>query len=634
MSNYLPTSLILKRMILNVTLIGLILGCRSTTEVNSQPEVILEPINYAPVVSAGFPQVILPKNSVELYGNVTYLGDSKDLKTQWKKISGPGTVTFKNAEIPQTKAEFSQPGTYVLELTATGAEYATKDQVTVQVNNISQQEIPALSIFEQGFIHTGNYQNPYREVEATATFTTPKGETQIIPLFWDGGKTWRLRFSPNMEGNWKWSVKSNDPGLNNQSGSFKTIAAQSKGGIQVNPKYPYHFIYQDGTPFWLFGDTHWTLYNHIPQEKLDRNSVKQYIDQRAKQGFNYIHSNLLSREKNEGGLAFENLSLETLNPGYWQEVDSRIKYLNQKGITPMLFLTWSQDGGSKHDWKAFPDDQARLRYARYIMARYSAFNVAFTVAGEWNEYGDKALYQTIAQEMVKFDPHQRLIGIHPGERSYSVAEFAQEDWMSFGDYQQSYSQLYQRVLNSLNSNKPVINSEYAYYLRDQNEDGKVDKPNSATLDEIRHASWDIVMAGGYFVTGWGTTYFGGIRDPGPFNFNDPKNQDWEAQVQQLPKLFKSLEWWKFQPLEKQLKGDGTHYVLGNENQQYIVYVRDTNKPLSLSLQLETTGSYSIQLYNPRLGTFSDLPDFTGKDSISLQPPTQQDWVFVIKKKNS
>lgn len=634
MSNHLKNPSILKWIILNATLVSLILGCRPTPEANSQPEVIPEPVNYSPVVSAGFPQFISPKNSVELYGNVTYLGDSKDLKTQWKKITGPGTVTFTNATNPNTKAEFSQPGTYVLELTATGAKYSSQDQVTVQVNSVSQREIPALSIFEQGFIHTGNYQNPYTEVEATATFTTPKGETQIIPLFWDGGKTWKLRFSPNMAGNWKWSVQSNDPGLNNQSGAFKALAAQSKGGIKVNPKYPAHFIYQDGTPFWLFGDTHWTLYNHIPEEKVDRNSVKQYIDKRAQQGFNYIHSNLLSRGKNEGGLAFENLSAETLNPVYWQEVDARIKYLNKKGITPMLFLSWSQDRGSQHDWKAFPNQDARLRYARYIMARYSAFNVAFTVAGEWNEYGNKALYQTIAQEMVKFDPHQRLIGIHPGETSYSVADFAQEDWMSFGDYQQSYTNLHQRVLGSLKSNKPVVNSEYAYYLRDQNEDGKVDKPNSGTLDEIRHATWDIVMAGGYFVTGWGTTYFGGIRDPGPFNVNDPKNQDWEAQIQQLPKLFKSLDWWKFKPLEKRLKGEGTHYVLGNENQQYIVYVRDTNKPLSLSLPPETTGSYRIQLYNPRLGEFSQLPDFTGKDSIPLQPPTQQDWVFLIKKNQS
>ncbi|MGL4500460.1 MAG: PKD domain-containing protein, partial [Planktothrix sp.] len=136
MSNYLKNPLFLKSIILNATLVSLILGCRPTPEANSQPEVIPEPVNYSPVVSAGFPQFISPKNSVELYGNVTYLGDSKDLKTQWKKITGPGTVTFTNATNPNTKAEFSQPGTYVLELTATGAKYSSQDQVTVQVNSV------------------------------------------------------------------------------------------------------------------------------------------------------------------------------------------------------------------------------------------------------------------------------------------------------------------------------------------------------------------------------------------------------------------------------------------------------------------------------------------------------------------
>ncbi|MBD2483188.1 DUF4038 domain-containing protein [Planktothrix sp. FACHB-1365] len=633
MRNFLKFYSVCQFVIFNGVLISSILACRPTPEANSQSETRLEPINYTPVVSAGFSQVFPAKKSVQLHGTVTYLGDSTALKTQWQKISGPGNVTFQNAQLPNTTVQFSQPGTYVLKLTAKAGEQSSTDQVTVQVKPVSQAQIPAFSIFEQGFSHSGTYQNPYTEVEAIATLTTPKGETQKIPLFWDGGTTWKLRFSPNLEGIWKWSVQSNDGGLNNKSGSFKTIAAKSKGGIQVNPQYPHHFIYQDGTPFWLLGDTQWTLFNNNPQENLDRNAVKQYIDTRAKQGFNFIHSNVMSLSRNEGGSAFDNISEETLNPGYWQEVDSRIKSLNQNGITSMLFLTWSKDGVSKNDWRAFPNEAARLRYARYIVGRYSAFNVAFTVAGEWNEYGDKSMYEQIAQEILKFDPHQRLIGIHPGELSYSVAEFAEKDWMSFADYQQNYTQLHQRVLDQLKYNKPVVNSEYAYYLRDQNEDGKVDKPNSASLDEIRHSSWDIVMAGGYFITGWGTTYFGGIREPGPFNVNDPKNDDWEAQVQHIPKLFKTLDWWKFKPIDRRIKGEGTHYLLANDDQQFIVYVRDTNKPLSLDLESDTTVSYTLQVYNPRLGQFSDLPNFTGTNAIQLKPPTDEDWIFVLKKIN-
>ena len=51
-----------------------------------------------------------------------------------------------------------------------------------------------------------------------------------------------------------------------------------------------------------------------------------------------------------------------------------------------------------------------------------------------------------------------------------------------------YPNLHGEILRSRVSTKPVVNSEYAYYLRDQDEDGMCDKQNSASLDEIRHAT--------------------------------------------------------------------------------------------------------------------------------------------------
>lgn len=114
--------------------------------------------------------------------------------------------------------------------------------------------------------------------------------------------------------------------------------------------------------------------------------------------------------------------------------------------------------------------------------------------------------------------------------------------MSFGDFQQRYTDLHQGILSARVYDKPVINAEYAYYLRDMDGDGIVDKPNSATLEQIRHATWDIAMAGGYFVTAWGTTYWNGFRDPGPFNPDDPRNDDWEKDVQHIRELFTSVPW--------------------------------------------------------------------------------------------
>ena len=53
--------------------------------------------------------------------------------TTWTKASGPGTVTFANASATDTTATFSDPGTYVLRLTAQDGALSTSDEVTVLV---------------------------------------------------------------------------------------------------------------------------------------------------------------------------------------------------------------------------------------------------------------------------------------------------------------------------------------------------------------------------------------------------------------------------------------------------------------------------------------------------------------------
>ena len=590
-----------------------------------------ESLNLAPVVTAGSDQTVKPSATVNLNGTVSDRDSPQSLVTKWTKVSGSGKVTFGDAGAVDTTANFSEIGTYVLRLTAEDGELSSHDEVKITVSQNGIVEVANLGIFEQSFRHSGEYTNPYTQVTATATFTRPGGDRLSIPLFWDGDRIWKVRFSPELEGLWNWSISSNDPGLNDQSGSFQTVASNNKGGIRSQKKYPYHFEYQDGTPFWFFGDTNWSVFNVDPEENLNRQSVKHYLDVRADQGFNYIHANLLSNGENEGGQAFPNFREQIINPAFWQEVDSRLEYINQQGVTAMVMLAWGEDR-SVGDWQSFPDNDARLRYARYITSRYSAYNVAFNVAGEWNEFGSKKMYQAIGKEIEQNDPHDRMIAIHPGG-TRSVREFAQEDWMSFGDYQQNYTRLHSRISAARKYNKPVVNSEYAYYLRDKNNDGFVEKPNSATLAEIRHATWDIVMAGGYFVTGWGSTYFSGQRDPGLFDVDAPQNDDWEEDVQHIRKFFTQLEWWKLEPSNELVTGSGTHYALAEKDKQYVVYVRGDSGKLSLSLGNTKINNYNVQLFNPRLGTYTAIADDTGTGSISLEPPDEQDWVFLLTISN-
>lgn len=139
------------------------------------------------------------------------------------------------------------------------------------------------------------------------------------------------------------------------------------------------------------------------------------------------------------------------------------------------------------------------------------------------------------------------------------------------------------------------------------------------------------MAGGYFVTGWGTTYLGGLRDVGPFNPDDPRNDDWEEDVQHVRTLFTGVEWWSLQPADGLVTGSGTHYGLARTGQQYVAYVRNGSGPLSLSLGGGAAGAYAVRRFDPRTGASVTLPAYSGSGPVTLTPPDGQDWVFVVTR---
>ena len=73
--------------------------------------------------------------AVKLNGIVTDDGlpAGGSLTTTWSKVSGPGTVTFANANAASTSATFAEAGVYVLRLTANDYELSTSDELTVTV---------------------------------------------------------------------------------------------------------------------------------------------------------------------------------------------------------------------------------------------------------------------------------------------------------------------------------------------------------------------------------------------------------------------------------------------------------------------------------------------------------------------
>src|SRR5579864_5405775 len=90
----------------------------------------------ATMAPAGIVQVASTTASVALNGTVSDDGlpAGGTLTSLWTKVSGPGTVTFVNPTAPVTTASFSQPGAYVLRLSATDSELTSTSDVTITIS--------------------------------------------------------------------------------------------------------------------------------------------------------------------------------------------------------------------------------------------------------------------------------------------------------------------------------------------------------------------------------------------------------------------------------------------------------------------------------------------------------------------
>src|SRR3990172_6690685 len=223
--------------------------------------------------------------------------------------------------------------------------------------------------------------------------------------------------APTEPGIWQYAVYSSTHPQLAASGSFNCVASGKKGFIRRATQYPYSFIYDDGTPWLWKGDTSWRGMTYIVgfEERW-----KPYIDLRASQGYTAVQCILVSFIngdefwRNEGGYVFELTSsgknYDRLNPGYFQWVDERIEYALSRGITPVLFFTWSQE------FIKFSQPQFE-RYIQYLVARYGAYNVIWCISGEYNEAYDHGFtantWKHYGSHLRSLDPYDHPVTLHP-----------------------------------------------------------------------------------------------------------------------------------------------------------------------------------------------------------------------------
>lgn len=137
-----------------------------------------------------------------------------------------------------------------------------------------------------------DYSSPYTDLEVWGEFTHAAGTTLRRPAFWDGGRTWKIRFaSPIATGRWTWRSFSSveDAGLSGQAGEIRCEAGPPTdhrfyrhGFWRMSPRGR-NLVHSDGTPALLVADTAWALPWRATQEQC-----RVYAADRRAKGFNAV----------------------------------------------------------------------------------------------------------------------------------------------------------------------------------------------------------------------------------------------------------------------------------------------------------------------------------------------------------
>ena len=377
------------------------------------------------------------------------------------------------------------------------------------------------------FPSAGSFPNAYTDVLVWVDLEGP-GFAKRVYGFWNGGTEFVVRVLATAPGEWRWTSGSApaDAGLSGKSGSFvaedwsaEQLEQNSKRrGMIVATPDGRGLQYADGTPYFLLGDTWWSLPSFrfpladgaASSGPLGRHStLNDYVALRRGQGFNCIGliaaqpawandgaPNSLQMDDgtwvraawkqpgtqsakdmhNEGGRPFEFPGkvpgfeqifpdMDRINPDYFKALDHKIDYLNAQGIVPFIEFS-RRDAGQC--WQKFYDwPESYSRYVQYMIARYGAhISLLSPIHYDYFEQTipaeDYNIPINLALERYGKPPFGNLLTANPNPST--LVNFGRDSWVDLhqsGNVREHYTYWYLTEIFQA-ERKPAINGEPYY----------------------------------------------------------------------------------------------------------------------------------------------------------------------------
>lgn len=525
------------------------------------------------------------------------------------------------------------------------------------------------------FETTRDYENPFLDLSVMAIFEGPSGRTIRREAYWDGGCSFKVSFAPTEIGVWTYQLNApEDSGLNGVQGEVEgipytgTLDIYKHGFLKVSENKQ-HFCYDDGTPFFWLGDTHWGFiagekWNESNYEKTD--SMFRYMaDKRVAQKFTVYQTNLRSETWNQMPGAkpatthfWADGHLGTLPDVtfYQQEVDIRMQYLADIGLVNALGFAW---GGSVVDRV-----ELQKNLARYMVARYGALPMVWTLAGESAGYAPSTRqacidgWREVALVVQEMDGYGQLQTTHyNNERPYCDYYF-DEDWYDFTLNQAGHGD---RPINAdwiiehrtKHPGKPFVEAESMYEYCSTLEPNGMRLCTAEMMRRVAYLNMQHGAAGyTYGAQGIWDTVWEKPEAPNPFNrFNKFGIAWYEAieapgadQLTLMREFYERYDWTTLVPSNTLLRrgeqfedlllsGSDVH-VLASEDRRLVLAYFPESVFMPTAMYKLNVGCYRVQWFDPRTGDYTEVGDITIEDGTwrGLTRPGAGDWMLVLTQK--
>jgi hypothetical protein len=304
---------------------------------------------------------------------------------------------------------------------------------------MAQAALSVRAVGEWELVSTKEYENPFLDVALDAEFMAPSGARFTMPGFYDGpaydgGRTWRIRFSPGEAGPWRYQFQAfpADPELT-RSGTFEVASRGTRGFLKATPGEAWGFRYESGEPVFLLGDT---VYNLFAETYLG-NDIRPFLQRRAGQGFNLLRMSLVvlpfcppnaytrwsDRRIWPWGGSDWWPQFDRFNLDYFRSIDETVRLVDEAGLGIEMIMEFPGLGSPFVRREIFPAEWEEL-WIRYLVARYDAYSSVYfwNLSNEYeyltNEFrhtqiSDRWAIRT-ARLVKRLAPHGHPVAVHSG----------------------------------------------------------------------------------------------------------------------------------------------------------------------------------------------------------------------------